>query len=77
MSLDYSRRDCSKCKNPNELERYSPPGLFFDCPDCNRKYERAGSKTVAVEGVLKALLAPKPGQELPPLAPARRRKRKA
>ena len=75
MSLDYSRRDCSKCKNPQELERYSAPGLFFACPDCKRRYERMGSKGIAVEGVLKALLTPPPGQALPTLAPRERRRK--
>ncbi len=73
MSLDYTRRDCSKCRNPGELERISAPGTFFDCPSCKRRYERAGARVVAAEDVLQQLLAPAADVPLT-FAPTRRRK---
>jgi hypothetical protein len=76
MSLDYSRRDCSKCQNPQELERNSPPGIFFHCPDCKRRYERTGSKGVAAEDVLKNLLGPMRSKVPITFTPTRQRKRK-
>jgi hypothetical protein len=57
------------------MERNSGPGTFFNCPECNRKYERTGAKGAAAEQLLKELLAPRGGAR-PPIRfmPTRRRK---
>jgi hypothetical protein len=76
MSLDYSRRDCSKCRNLQELERNSAPGTFFMCPDCKRRYERTGSKAAAAEDIIKHLLSSPRSKAPLTFAPTRRRKQK-